>query len=178
MDWNAEGSAELARLTAMQRKVLLADPTGNSKRVAKKLGISPHTVDGHFRDIIRRLGVADRQQAIIRAHPFGPPQWLSPQSEAVARDHDDGILSPSYELPGSRRTEGLRDVAVFNRGAWIADEAVPAGQAARVARRSPLRIIAQIVLIAVGLVILGSAALPLGQGFEALADLILSLRQD
>lgn len=72
MDWNAEGSAQLARLTAMQRKVLLADPTGNSKRVAKKLSISPHTVDGHVRDIIRRLGVADREQAIILARAFGP----------------------------------------------------------------------------------------------------------
>ena len=168
----------LGSLTAMQRKVLFADPTGNSKRIARELGLSPHTVDGHFREIIRRLGVTDRLDAVAIAHAQArPPQPLSAQPDAVVRPADPPILNPSYELSGSRRVVGVRDVSASDRVTWRVEGVVPTGQGTGDGRQSPLQILSRIVLISVGVVILGSAALPLGQGFEALANLILNLRQ-
>lgn len=168
----------LESLTEMQRKVLFADPTGNSKRIARKLGLSPHTVDGHFRQIIRRLGVTDRLDAVAIAHGrVRPPQTLSGQPDPVAQPANPPILNPSYELPGSRRVVGVRDVSTSDRVTWRAEGVVPTQPGRSDGRRSPLAVLSKIVLIAVGIVVLGSAALPLGQGFEALAGLILNLRQ-
>lgn len=176
MDGNASDGDGLDGLTETQRKVLLADPTGNSKRVAKKLGLSPHTVDGHFRAIIRRMGVTDRLEAVARVHAKPPTQSLSAQPVAVAPPADSPMLNLSYEPPRSRRPMGLRDVAAERGDVWKA-EVVSVSRGERGGTRSPLRIVLQIVLIAAGLVVLGSAALPLGHGFEALANFILSLRQ-
>jgi len=41
------------------------------KQVAKRLGLSPRTVEAHIAKIYRKLGVANRVQAISRAAALG-----------------------------------------------------------------------------------------------------------
>ncbi|MCJ7421566.1 helix-turn-helix domain-containing protein [Sphingomicrobium astaxanthinifaciens] len=72
---DASPEARLARLTEGQRECLrLVAAHHNSKEIAAKLGISPHTVDQRIRIALHTLGVSRRQQAarLLADHEAAP----------------------------------------------------------------------------------------------------------
>jgi DNA-binding NarL/FixJ family response regulator len=63
---------ELVELTAREREVLTLMVRGESNAaIARILVVSPKTVRNHITSIFRKLDVADREQAILRAHESG-----------------------------------------------------------------------------------------------------------
>lgn len=65
-------SEAFPELTAREREVLDLIATGrNNQEIAKHLYLSPKTVRNHISNIFTKLGVADRAQAIVRAHEGG-----------------------------------------------------------------------------------------------------------
>ena len=63
MTGTAYAPATLDELTAAERRVaaLAADGLTNRK-MASRLGLSPHTIDYHLRQIFRKLGISSRVQ--------------------------------------------------------------------------------------------------------------------
>ena len=65
-------AAELESLTPRERQILLAFADGEpSKVVAAKLSLSPRTVEMYRTTIVRKLGVGNMTQAILRARECG-----------------------------------------------------------------------------------------------------------
>lgn len=110
----------------------------SSKEIGKRLGISPHTVDGHLRHALLVLEVATRRDAArlfsesehADAHP---PQPLSAQLPPLAATSGpDPHLPPDRtgrwlgRLPLPVRGKGVRnnDLIVGQRLAWILGGAV------------------------------------------------------
>jgi DNA-binding CsgD family transcriptional regulator len=61
------------RLTPRERDCLrLVDEHLSSKEIARRLGLSKHTVDWHLDKARRRLGVADRYEAARLVSPRKP----------------------------------------------------------------------------------------------------------
>ncbi len=93
-----EGPAEdvvaqrVARLTAGQLDCLrLVDQHLNSKEIAAKLNISPHTVDQRLRQVLHILGVERRSQAVrIVAQYSEPYQRLIHQSPYIHAEDQSG----------------------------------------------------------------------------------------
>ena len=60
------------RLTPRQQQVLVEIARGCSTReISARLGITTETVRNHVREILRRLEVHSRLQAVVRAHELG-----------------------------------------------------------------------------------------------------------
>jgi len=63
---------EQVHLTPRQQQVLAELSFGcSTEQIARKLGISRETVRNHIRQILRRLKVHSRLQAVVRAHELG-----------------------------------------------------------------------------------------------------------
>jgi len=61
-----------AVLTRMEVEVLRAiERHGESKAAAAELGKSSHTIDWHVKNIMKKLGVATRREAILFARDRG-----------------------------------------------------------------------------------------------------------
>ena len=66
------GGARLRSLTARQREVLEVLARGRTNaEIASELYISERTAKFHVQNIIEKLGVVDRRQAVERATEFG-----------------------------------------------------------------------------------------------------------
>ncbi len=83
---------QVARLTSGQLECLrLADQHHNSKEIAAKLNISPHTVDQRMRQVLHILGVASRFEAArIVARYSEPYQRLIHQSSYIHGEDQSG----------------------------------------------------------------------------------------
>jgi DNA-binding CsgD family transcriptional regulator len=75
----------LTQLSARQHECLSGVAAGlTSKEIARRLGISPSTVDNHIAVAIRLLECSSRQEAVrklasvsdIDSHPRKPSQWI------------------------------------------------------------------------------------------------------
>ncbi len=67
-----EGTGEVPRLTERERKVLALMAEGlSNKEIALKLKITERTVEFHVGNILRKLGVASRVEAVVRAKERG-----------------------------------------------------------------------------------------------------------
>lgn len=67
-----EGAVVFPELTESERSVLRLMAQGtNNEAIAVRLGLSPKTVRNYISNIINKLQVADRAQAIVRAHQAG-----------------------------------------------------------------------------------------------------------
>lgn len=67
-----EGAVVFPELTESERNVLRLMARGtNNEIIAVTLGLSPKTVRNYISNIISKLQVADRAQAIVRAHQAG-----------------------------------------------------------------------------------------------------------
>ncbi len=65
-------STRQVHLTPRQQQVLVELARGcMTEEIARKLGISTETVRNHIREILRRLKVHSRLQAVVRAHELG-----------------------------------------------------------------------------------------------------------
>lgn len=63
---------ELIGLTKRQGEVLVLFSQGETmKEIASRLGISPHTVRGHARNLFQKLGVTNQEQAVEKARQLG-----------------------------------------------------------------------------------------------------------
>ena len=63
----AENEAEPALLTSRELEILAAIGEGlTNKEVARRLGISPHTVKFHLEAIFEKLGAGSRAEAIAK----------------------------------------------------------------------------------------------------------------
>ncbi|MEW5726504.1 MAG: LuxR C-terminal-related transcriptional regulator [Pseudomonadota bacterium] len=66
-------------LTSKQLRVLSLLTRGKSnKQIAKELELSPNTVKAHVSEILRRLGVSTRAEAIVLAHEPLAPRAMEP----------------------------------------------------------------------------------------------------
>lgn len=73
-----------AGLSEREREcLLLVYRQHGSKEIAQILGLSPHTVDGHLRAALRKLGVSSRRQAARMLAETLPPQPLSDQAKSI-----------------------------------------------------------------------------------------------
>jgi DNA-binding NarL/FixJ family response regulator len=67
-----EGSEVQATLTPREHEILVMVSTGSTmQQVARRLGISPRTVETHVAKLYRKLGVRTRVQAVARAAQLG-----------------------------------------------------------------------------------------------------------
>jgi DNA-binding CsgD family transcriptional regulator len=72
MNTPMSSSTAVAPLSARECEVLQALSTGAPvKRVAVRMGISPHTVNQHVRQIYLKLQVNNRTQALNRVRELG-----------------------------------------------------------------------------------------------------------
>ena len=157
------GENPVEQLTQAQRACVRMVGAGPSKIIAKRLGLSPHTVDNHLKAAMRQLGVHSRHDAA----------QLLARWEAAPPDQNLVSQSPPLAAPG-------RDVILVEPAAIAAEEypapalGSPAGSGEVRNVRSPMQTIALIAAIVVGIAITAAAALPISQGFQALSDLLQS----
>jgi DNA-binding CsgD family transcriptional regulator len=168
----SENPAE--RLTDAQLACVRMVGSGPSKVIAKRLGLSPHTVDNHIKAAMQRLGASTRHEAkdiVASWDMVRPDQDLVSQSDAIAGGRQYGNLDPSFQLPAERMTDRLREMpVVFGRTEPIL--AYPATTGDTRNARSPFQTLVRILAVAAGIAVIASAALPISQGFEAIVDLI------
>lgn len=136
-----------------------------SKEIARQLGLSAHTVDGHLRKAISRLGVSGRLEAArLVSRLDGHPQPLSAQPLSVdpaSSGDDEGQVGPA---PTRVREERL----AFGDFPTLAS--APIHRSPNVRGLSALNTVLLIAgLIAAAAVAL-SCAYPLGVGAQHLAD--------
>ncbi|MEP9357431.1 helix-turn-helix transcriptional regulator [Sphingomonas sp. KR3-1] len=107
-------SSAFDRLTERQKECLrLVAAPANSKRIARELGISSHTVDEHIRGALATLAVSDRMEAAraFLAYEGGrPPQMLSSQSGGMAAGTGAGPSNPSFGKPDEDRDATLPEL--------------------------------------------------------------------
>lgn len=106
---SALAAERVERLSQGQLEVLrLVDEHLNSKEIAARLGISPHTVDQRIRGAIRTLGVSKRQEAarlVAQAEPYQRLIHQAPHiDEPVRPVETDGAIS--FQIRHADRTEG------------------------------------------------------------------------
>jgi DNA-binding CsgD family transcriptional regulator len=163
------------RLTDAQLACVRMVGMGPSKVIAKRLGLSPHTVDNHLKAAMQRLGASTRHEAkeiVARWDMVRPDQDLVSQPDGLAGPGQCGMLDPSFRLPAERMADRVREVpVVFGRTEPVL--AIPVTTTGDVRNaRSPFQTLVRILAIAAGIAIIASAALPISQGFEAIVNLI------
>ncbi len=83
------------RLTPRELEVLQQMADGRStEEIAEKLGISRHTLRTHTQNILTRLGVHSKTDAVVAAIRFGkatPPGVASSDRDVLGADGDDGL---------------------------------------------------------------------------------------
>lgn len=96
-------------LTPMQLECLRR-AASTDKEIARQLSISPETVSSHIRSAMRRLGAANRREAMGRltVHPlYGSieipnVQIVAPAAEALQAPHDPATLALRPMILGRR----------------------------------------------------------------------------
>lgn len=107
-----------------------------------------------------------------------PLSILRSQPEPVA-EPPKPVVDICYPVPGGgAAAEGLRDAVLTYQADLTFPE--PSADATReiTKSRDPIGTLLQIAAISAAIVVIGSAAEPIGRGFESLASLILHLRQN
>jgi two-component system nitrate/nitrite response regulator NarL len=83
------------RLTPRETQILQAMADGmSSEQIAEQLGMSRHTLRTHTQNILTRLGVHSKTDAVIAAIRFGkatPPGLASPDRDALETAGDGGL---------------------------------------------------------------------------------------
>lgn len=155
----------------------------SSKQIAQQLNLSPATVDSYMRDAISYFEVTNRRQAANKIREIGEnsdPSRLRPQAPRLAVATEPDMLGTSYAPPPAEAGRGaLREMPVHYR----ADSATPAPPMLEVLggvrhAHSGFPILLKIATLTAALVIVLSAAEPLGRGFQSLANVILQLRHE
>ncbi|NIJ21117.1 DNA-binding CsgD family transcriptional regulator [Sphingomonas naasensis] len=153
----------------------------SSKVIARRLALSQNTVDSYMRDAITHFGVDNRFEAAhaaARAGLIEPASTLRPQPQPVAPDAESAMFDPSYEPPPPARTEAaVRETSVRFAPDLPEPAIVRSGSIGAVANASSsLHVLLKIAALSVAMVVVLSAAEPIGHGFQALAALVVELR--
>jgi DNA-binding CsgD family transcriptional regulator len=178
------GYEAISKLTARQRDCLrLVLEHKQSKEIGRELGISPMTVDNHFRSAIQTLGVSNRLEAarMLEAYErLGPSQRLTSQLPPVVSPPETPIMR-SPAIAGSGHVEGtsaLREDQVpyrTYREASFYDFPLPVPTKGK--PRNDLTIAQRLFWIAALIFGMGLGAGALLSGFAALTDIILALKR-
>jgi DNA-binding CsgD family transcriptional regulator len=172
----------ISKLTARQRDCLrLVLKHMQSKDIGRELGISPMTVDNHFRSAIQTLGVANRLEAarLLDAHERGAAsQRLTSQPRPVVSSPERPIMrSPAFVGDGQRDDmSSLREDQVpfrTYREASLIDFPLPVPTKRN--RRNDLTIAQRLFWIAVLVFGMGLGIGALLSGFAALSNIVLAL---
>jgi DNA-binding CsgD family transcriptional regulator len=153
----------------------------SSKVIGRQLELSQNTVDSYMRDAISHFGVDNRFEAAhaaARQGLFGAPSSLRPQPQPVAPVGDPAMLNPCYKPPPPGKTDGaFCEVSVqFMPDLPESAAAMPGPARVSADGPSPLQILLKIAALTLAMVIVLSAAEPIGRGFQSLAHLIVDLR--
>lgn len=167
---------DFGSLTPRERDCLLAlAEVDDAKSVARRLGLSPHTVNNHLQSAMRKLDVrkSERAARLYLAHIQG----LSENSSGDVSPIDDGAAGPPMYLPrqgemGSETAGQLRE----ERATFAFDQPIRSAQNAWPLRRrgetsnrlSPTQRLVSILLIAVTLGLLGLIVISTGSALSAL----------
>ncbi|MET0373361.1 MAG: helix-turn-helix transcriptional regulator [Rhizorhabdus sp.] len=180
------GDEAIIKLTARQRDCLrLVLQHMQSKEIGRQLGISPMTVDNHFRSAIQILGVANRLEAarLLEAHERGektPSQRLSSQPQPVVYPPDRPIMA-SPAIVGDRQEDvvnALREDQVpyrTFRDAGVIDFPLPVPTKGK--PRNDLTIAQRLFWIAILIFGMGLGAGALLSGFATLTNILLALKR-
>ena len=178
------GYEAINRLTSRQRDCLrLVLHHKQSKEIGRELGISPMTVDNHFRSAIQTLGVANRLEAARMLESYErlePSQRLTSQPQPVVSPTETPIMrSPvtSGDRMGDMVSALREDQVPYRtyRTAGFVDFPLPVPT--RGNPRNDLTIAQRLFWIAILVFGMGLGAGALLSGFAALTDIFLALKR-
>lgn len=180
------GSEGISKLTARQRDCLrLVLLHKQSKEIGRELGISPMTVDNHFRSAIQTLGVSNRLEAALLLDSFErgeTSQQLTSQPETVVSRPQAPIMSsPAHTNAGDGQREmysALREDQVpyrTYREIGIVDFPLPVPTRGK--PRNDLTIAQRLFWIAILIFGMGLGAGAALSGFATLSNIVLALKR-
>ncbi len=180
------GYEAINKLTSRQRDCLrLVLHHKQSKEIGRELGISPMTVDNHFRSAIQTLGVSSRVEAALLLDSYerdGTSQQLTSQPRIVVSERESPIMTrPTPVGDGQRETmTALReDQAPYRtyRDYEIEPRFIdfPLPVPTRGKPRNNLTVVQRLFWIAVLIFGMGLGAGALLSGFAALTNIFLAL---
>lgn len=171
------------KLTARQRDCLrLVLHHKQSKEIGRELGISPMTVDNHFRTAIQTLGVSNRLDAalMLASHEgHETSQRLTSQPQTVVSPIKSPIMAPSSDIGDGQRkvASGLREDQVpyrtYREASFVN---FPLPLPTRWKPRNDLSIVQRLFWIAILIFGMGLGAGALLSGFAALTNIALALK--
>jgi DNA-binding CsgD family transcriptional regulator len=182
------GYEAINKLTTRQRDCLrLVLHHKQSKEIGRELGISPMTVDNHFRSAIQTLGVSSRLEAALLLDSYereGTSQRLTSQPEPVVSPSETLIMSrPASVGDGQRENmSALReDQAPYRtyRDSYFDERFIdfPLPVPTRGKPRNELTIAQRLFWIAILIFGMGLGAGALLSGFAALSNIVLALKR-
>lgn len=172
------------KLTARQRDCLrLVLQHMQSKEIGRELGISPMTVDNHFRSAIQTLGVANRLEAarLLEAYERPEPsQRLTSQPRAIVPPVERPMIRPSTAIGDGHGdyVSALREDQVpylTYRETGLTDFPLPIPTRGK--PRNELTISQRLFWIAVLIGGMGLGTGALLSGFAALSNIALALQR-
>ena len=182
------GYEAINRLTSRQRDCLrLVLHHKQSKEIGRELGISPMTVDNHFRTAIQTLGVSNRVEAARLLDTFereGTSQRLTSQPQTVVSELETPIMTrPAQVGDGQREMMGaLREDQVpyrTYRDTYFDERFIdfPLPVPTRRKPHNDLTIAQRLIWIAILIFGMGLGAGALLSGFAALSNIVLALKR-
>lgn len=178
----------ITKLTARQRDCLrLVLQHMQSKEIGRQLGISPMTVDNHFRSAIQTLGVSTRLEAarLLEAHELEeagerPSQRLTSQPRPVVSGLEPPIMR-SPAIVGDRQEEGVsalrEDQVPYRTFREVSFVDFPLPVPTRGKPRNDLTIAQRLFWIAILIFGMGLGAGALLSGFATLTNIVLALKR-
>jgi DNA-binding CsgD family transcriptional regulator len=181
------GYEAINKLTSRQRDCLrLVLHHKQSKEIGRELGISPMTVDNHFRSAIQTLGVSSRVEAALLLDSFEreeTSQQLTSQPRGVVSELEKPIMTRPADVGDGQRElmNALReDQAPYRtyRDSYFDERFIdlPLPVPTRRKPRNDLTIAQRLFWIAVLIFGMGLGTGALLSGFAALSNIILALK--
>jgi DNA-binding CsgD family transcriptional regulator len=182
------GYEAIDKLTTRQRDCLrLVLHHKQSKEIGRELGISPMTVDNHFRSAIQTLGVSSRVEAALLLDSYereGTSQQLTSQPRPVVSSIEKPMMARPASVGDGKREmmSSLREDQVPYRPFGNVDFEVsftdfPLPVPTRGKRRNELTIAQRLFWIAVLIFGMGIGAGAVLSGFAALSNIALALNR-
>jgi DNA-binding CsgD family transcriptional regulator len=166
---------DFASLTPRERDCLLAlAELDDAKSVARRLALSPHTVNNHLQSAMRKLEVrkSDRAARLYAAH-IGVSENSSGDVSPMDRDDAEPPMpfsrqgATSSEIAGQLREE--RSTFAFDQPIRSAQNAWPLRRRGEISNRlSPTQRLVSILLIAVTLGLIGLIVISTGSALSVL----------
>lgn len=178
------GYEAIDKLTTRQRDCLrLVLHHMQSKEIGRELGISPMTVDNHFRSAIQTLGVTNRLEAarLLESYERGAPsQRLTSQPQPVVSSPERPIIRPPATVGDGQEklSSALReDQMPYRTYREVSFAEIPLPVPTRGRPYNDLTIAQRLFWIAILIFGMGLGTGALLSGFAALSNIILALQR-